>query len=151
MRKAHIIASLFGAGLAFGLTTGLTHAAEFEIQMLNKGEKGGMVFQPDFIRAMPGDAIKFRSADKGHNAEAIKGMLPEGVESFKSKISRDFVLTVDEEGLYGIKCTPHYGLGMVAVIAVGDPENEEAARAVKHRGKAKKRIDSIFEEYDAIN
>nr|WP_306269583.1 pseudoazurin [Pararhizobium sp. IMCC3301] len=119
--------------------------------MLNKGEKGGMVFQPDFIRAMPGDTIKFLSSDKGHNAEAIEGMLPEGVEPFKSKISKDFELTVDEEGLYGVKCTPHYGLGMVAVIAVGASENEDTARAVKHRGKAKKRFDSIFEEYDATN
>jgi pseudoazurin len=141
MRKLLILATIIAGGLAANAS-----AAEIAVEMLNKGEKGGMVFQPDFVKAAPGDTIKFVSVDKGHNAESIKGMLPGGVEPFKSKISEDFVLTVDKEGLYGVKCTPHYGMGMVMLVAVGNPANEAEARAVKHPGKAKERFEEIFEE-----
>lgn len=145
MRKALLIATL----AATTLISGFVNAAEFEIKMLNKGEKGGMVFQPDFVRAAPGDTVKFIPSDKGHNVESIKGMLPEGVKKFKSKFNKEYVLKVEKDGLYGLKCTPHVGLGMVALIAVGEPVNEAEARAVKQRGKAKKRFDVIFAEYDA--
>jgi pseudoazurin len=145
MRKALLIATLAAAGLIGGFA----NAAEFEVLMLNKGEKGGMVFEPDLIQAAPGDTIKFVPTDKGHNAESIKGMLPDGVEKFKSKINQEFVLNVEKDGLYGVKCTPHYGLGMVALIMVGDPVNEEAAKAVKQTGKAKARFADIFAAYDA--
>lgn len=145
MRKALLFATMMATALNFGLA----HAAEFEVQMLNKGEKGGMVFQPDFVKAALGDTIKFVPTDKGHNAESIKGMLPEGAEKFKSKFNKEFVLKVEKEGLYGVKCSPHYGMGMVALISVGTPENEDKAKAVKQRGKAKKRFADIFAAYDA--
>ena len=145
MRKAFMIATL----AATGLISGFANAEEFEVRMLNKGEKGGMVFEPDLIKAAPGDTVRFVPTDKGHNAESIKGMLPDGVEKFKSKLNKEFVLTVEKDGLYGIKCTPHYGLGMIALIAVGDPVNEDAARAVKQSGKAKARFAEIFAAYDA--
>ncbi len=145
MRKALLIATL----MTVGFCSGVVNAAEIEVKMLNKGEKGGMVFEPDLIKAEPGDEIKFIPTDKGHNVEAIKGMLPEGVETFKSKLNKVYVLTVDKEGLYGVKCTPHYGLGMIALISVGKPMNVDAVKAVKQRGKAKKRFEAIFAEYDA--
>ena len=144
MRNMLVIAALVGGIFAMPVS-----AAEISVQMLNKGEKGGMVFQPDFVKAMPGDTIKFVSVDKGHNVEAIKGMIPEGVEPFKSKINDDFVLTVEKEGLYGVKCTPHYGMGMVAMIAVGNPANEVEAKAVKQTGKAKQRFEEIFAAFEA--
>jgi pseudoazurin len=141
MRKILVMAALIGSVLAVPAT-----AAEISVQMLNKGEKGGMVFQPDLIKAAPGDTIKFIPTDKGHNVESIKGMLPEGVADFKSKMSEEFVLTVEKDGVYGVKCTPHYGMGMVALIEVGTPTNMDAAKAVKHNGKAKQRFEEIFEE-----
>lgn len=94
-------------------------ATDFEVQMLNKGEVGAMVFEPAYIAAQPGDTVTFLPTTKGHNAQSIKGMLPEGVEKFKSKTSEKFTLTLDVEGLYGIKCTPHYTMGMVMLIQVG--------------------------------
>lgn len=118
----------------------------FEVKMLNKGEEGSMVFEPAFIAAQPGDTITFLPTDKGHNAETIKGMLPEGFEAFKSKMNKEFSITLDQEGLYGIKCTPHYSMGMVALIQVGEPVNLELAEAVKQRGKAKKRFLPLFEQ-----
>ncbi|MBY8918469.1 pseudoazurin (plasmid) [Nitratireductor sp. L1-7-SE] len=138
-------AAFLAAGLALGITVAPGLAAEFEIRMLNKGEKGVMVFEPDFVRAQPGDTIKFVSVDPGHNAETIKGMLPEGAAAFRSKVSKDFSVTLTEEGVYGVKCTPHYGMGMIALIAVGEPVNGEAAARVKHPGKAKKHFATLFE------
>lgn len=122
----------------------ISYAAEIEVKMLNKGEKGPMVFEPDLIMANPGDSIKFVPTDKSHNVQSIKGMLPEGVEKFKSKLNKEFVLNVEAEGMYGIKCTPHYNLGMVALVIVGNPTNAEAAKSVKQKGKAKGRFAEIF-------
>ena len=141
MRKMLVMAALVGSVLAVPAT-----AAEFSVLMLNKGEKGGMVYQPDYIKAAPGDTIRFVPTDKGHNVESIKGMLPEGVADFKSKMNEEYVLTVEKEGVYGVKCTPHYGMGMVALIEVGNATNMEAAKAVKQTGKAKERFEEIFEE-----
>ena len=95
--------------VVFACTAAIAQAETFEVKMLNKGEAGAMVFEPAYVKAMPGDVIHFIATDKGHNVESIKGMLPEGVERFKSKFNVDYELTVDAEGLYGLKCTPHYG------------------------------------------
>lgn len=121
-------------------------AAEYEVHMLNKDEKGAMVFKPDLIRAAPGDTVRFIPSDKAHNAESIPNMLPEGVEPFKGKVNEDVTVKVTKEGVYGVRCQPHYGMGMVALIAVGRPVNLEAAKAVKQPGLAKKRFDAIFAE-----
>ncbi|SFC24972.1 pseudoazurin [Tropicimonas isoalkanivorans] len=132
----------------FAFAAGAANAATHEVHMLNKGEAGLMVFEPAFVSAEPGDVIHFVSVDKGHNAESIEGMLPEGVEAFKSKPNEDFDLTVSEEGVYGVKCTPHYGMGMVALIKVGEPVNLDGAAAVKQRGKAKGRMADLIAQVE---
>ena len=130
--------------LAMMLLGGAAIAENFDVQMLNKGAEGAMVFEPAFVKAAVGDTVTFLSPDKGHNAESIEGMLPEGVEPFKSEMSKDFTLTLTAEGVYGIKCTPHYAMGMVALIQVGAPVNLEAAAAVVQKGKAKTRFEPLF-------
>jgi pseudoazurin len=127
---------------ALALMTGPVAAKTIEVTMLNKGEAGAMVFEPSYVAAEPGDVVHFISTDKGHNVEAIKGMLPEGVESFKSKMGDDFELTVEAEGLYGVKCTPHFGMGMVGLIQVGAATNLDAVKDVKLKGKAKERFEA---------
>ena len=112
--------------------------------MLNKGAEGAMVFEPAFVKAAVGDTVTFISTDKGHNVEDIKGMLPEGVEKFKSKMGEDYVLTIAAEGLYGVKCTPHYTMGMVALIQAGAPVNQDAVAAVSLKGKAKARFEPLI-------
>ena len=134
MKRTLVLAA---ALTAFAMAGG-AQAADHQVQMLNKGDKGAMVFQPDFIKAAPGDTVTFVPTDKSHDAESIKGMIPEGAEPFKGKMSEEIKITVNAEGVYGVKCTPHYGMGMVALIVVGTPANLEAAQAVKHPGKAKK-------------
>ncbi|GIL02064.1 MAG: pseudoazurin [Alphaproteobacteria bacterium] len=134
-----IAITTLGAALAF---SGAAGAEEFEIRMLNRGDAGAMVFEPDYVKAQPGDTIRFVAADKGHNAETIKGMIPDGVEPFKGDLNHDITVTLTSEGVYGIKCAPHYAMGMVALIEVGAPVNLDEARAVKQPGKAK----SVFAE-----
>lgn len=111
-------------GLALAALMGTTAFAEtFEVQMLNKGSDGErMVFEPAFIQAQPGDTIKFIAADRSHNAEINTGMLPEGAETFSGKINEEIEVTLDVEGVYGVICKPHYAMGMVMTIAVGDVE-----------------------------
>ena len=122
---------------------GAGFAAEHEVHMLNKGAAGTMVFEPAFVKAEPGDTIHFIPTDKSHNVEAIKDILPEGVEIFKSKINEDYTLTVTEAGLYGVKCTPHFAMGMVALIQVGEtPANLDAAKTAKLPKKARERMDA---------
>ena len=131
---------------AVGILAVPAQAARFDVKMLNKGDKGMMVFQPDLVRAAPGDTIHFIPVDAGHNVENIKGMIPDGADTFKSKPSQEFSLTLTKEGVYGIRCTPHYGLGMVGLIVVGQPTNLEQAKAVKTPPKAHERLEPLFKE-----
>ncbi|WP_370313586.1 pseudoazurin [Sagittula sp.] len=133
---------------ALALTATLASAETHEIKMLNKGEAGVMVFEPAFVKAAPGDVIHFLPADKGHNVESIEGMLPDGVDGFKTKFNEEFELTVDAQGVYGVKCTPHYAMGMVAVIQVGDAANLDEATAVKHKGKANGRMADLIAQVE---
>jgi pseudoazurin len=133
-------------GLAALFIANAGHAETFEILMLNKGETGKMVFEPAYLAVSPGDTVTFVAKTKGHNAETIKGMIPSTAKKFKSKAGKDFSVTLTEEGIYGIKCTPHYAAGMVALLQVGAATNLEGAASVKQRGKAKKRFVPLFEQ-----
>lgn len=139
MKKLILMAA--AAALAFA---GPAFAADHQVKMLNRGEKGAMVFEPDFIEAAPGDTVTFLVGDKGHDAESIKGMIPEGAEPFKGKINEEITVTVTKEGVYGVKCSPHYGMGMVALIKVGAPTNLDAVKDVKHPGKAKAHFEELL-------
>jgi len=99
---------------------GTAFAETHEVLMLNKGETGRMVFEPLSLRIAAGDTVKFVATDKGHNAESGEGMIPEGAEPFAGKISQDFEVTLTEPGVYGVICKPHFTMGMVMAIAVGE-------------------------------
>ncbi len=120
-------------------------SAEIEIKMLNKGSDGqAMVFEPAAVKAAVGDVIVFVPVDKGHDAAAVKDMLPEGVADFKGKMNETLKVTVDKEGAYVVKCTPHVGMGMVALVVVGDaaPANLDAVKNGKLPKKAKERLEA---------
>lgn len=127
----------FLAGALMALAAAGAHAAEVEVKMLNKGAAGAMVFEPALVKIAPGDTVKFVPTDKSHNAETVPEMLPAGAEPFIGKMNEQADVTFKQNGVYGIKCKPHYGMGMVALIVVGEPANLEAAAAAKHPGKAK--------------
>lgn len=136
----------FAATLAFA---SMAKATEVEVQMLNKGTEGVMVFEPALVKIEPGDTIKFVAKDKGHDAESIETMLPEGAQPFKSKISQDLTVTFDKPGVYGYKCTPHYGMGMVGLVVVGEPLNEDKAKTANHPGRAKQIFTNLFAKLDS--
>lgn len=121
-------------------------AADFEVHMLNKGAEGAMVFEPAFLKVAPGDTVTFIPTDKGHDVESIKGLIPEGATPFKGKMNETVKLTFDVAGAYPVKCTPHFGMGMVGLIVVGDaPANIEAVKTAKMPKKARERMDAALE------
>lgn len=120
-------------------------SAEIEVKMLNKGSDGqAMVFEPATVKAAVGDVITFVPVDKGHDAAAVKDMIPEGVADFKGKMNEAVKVTLDKEGAYVVKCTPHLGMGMVALVIVGDatPVNLDAVKNGKLPKKARDRLNA---------
>ncbi len=79
--------------------TGAAHAEDFEVQMLNRGDAGTMIFEPAFLRIAAGDTVTFLATDRGHNAESIPEMTPEGAEVFESSINEEMMGTLETEGL----------------------------------------------------
>ncbi|SNR73049.1 pseudoazurin [Puniceibacterium sediminis] len=102
------------------MLSGAAWADTVEVQMLNKGAAGTMVFEPAFVHIAPGDTVKFVASSKGHNAETVDGMIPAGAAPFKGKVNEEIEVTLDVDGLYAVKCLPHFAMGMVMTIAVGD-------------------------------
>jgi pseudoazurin len=137
-----VVAATLLAGTAFGVLPAT--AAEHQVQMLNKGTDGPMAFEPSFLKIAPGDTVRFLATDKGHNVLSIEGMSPNGAAPFKGKMNENITVTFDRPGVYGFECKPHYGMGMVGLIVVGDPVNLADAQAVPQKGKAKKRFETLF-------
>ena len=50
------------------------------------------------------------------------------------------------EGLYGIKCAPHYVMGMVGLIQVGEAVNLQESAAIDHPKKSARRFERMFEQ-----
>ncbi|WP_390902366.1 MULTISPECIES: pseudoazurin [Sphingomonadales] len=130
---------LTAAVLAFSLPA---TAKDIVVHMKNQGADGAMVFEPSYVKAAPGDTIRFQPSDASHNAETMATMLPAGATPMKGAMNKEAVLTVTKPGLYGIKCMPHYSMGMVALVQVGKvtPADIAAARAVKLPPFAAKRM-----------
>ena len=106
------------------------NAAEHEVKMLssNKGEM--MVFEPPVLKINAGDTVKWVNANPGHNSVSIDEMIPPGGSSWNGGMNEEIVVKFDVEGTYGYKCTPHYILGMVGLIIVGDSSvNLEQAKS----------------------
>lgn len=120
-------------------------AETFDVKMMNQGEKGSMVFEPDYLELKPGDRIRFIPTHKSHNAATIDGMIPEGAAGFKSRINDPFETGFDTPGFYGIKCSPHFGMGMVMLVKVGDAVLPETYQAVEMPDRAKPRMDALLD------
>lgn len=121
-------------------------ARDHIVQMKNMSAAGAMVFEPALVRAKPGDRVRFVPTDPSHNAETIPTMLPAGVASTKGGMNKEFVLTVAKPGLYGIKCQPHYSMGMVGLVQVGNgpSPNLGQAKAAKLPPFAAKRMNAML-------
>lgn len=125
-------------GAAVAALSAPASAKDVQVRMLNQGNGRAMIFSPELVRVAPGDTITFVPTDKGHNAESIPGMLPPGAAPFKGKMNQPITVKFTKAGVYGYKCLPHYGMGMVGVVIVGNGgSNLAAAQKVSHPGKAK--------------
>lgn len=150
-----VLVGMGALAAASALPSMVSAATTHEIQMLNRhpdDSKRKNVFLPVIQTIEAGDTITWIPTEKGHNSQSAKGMLPDGVDAWKSRINKEFSLTLDKPGVYGYQCTPHVALGMVGLIIVrgdGMMDNVEAARAVKHRGRAKKSWEAIWAQVDA--
>jgi pseudoazurin len=127
-------------GLAF--LAGPAMAKDITVQMKNQGAAGIMVFEPAFVSAAVGDTVHFVPTDMGHNATPITGMIPDGVDAPMGTINKEYILRLSRPGLYGIKCTPHFSMGMVALVKAGSGPSPNAviAAAVKLPPLAAKRM-----------
>jgi pseudoazurin len=131
------ISFLIGAVAALAMASPAA-AKDHVVKMLNKGAAGAMVFEPALVKVAPGDTVTFVPTDKSHNAESIPSMIPAGAQPFKGKMNQPVKVTFSKPGVYGYKCLPHYGMGMVGVVVVGNPATNLAqAQKVSHPGKAK--------------
>jgi len=131
-----------GAVALLALAPLSAQARDIIVHMKNQGAEGAMVFEPSFVKAAVGDTIRFQPTNPSHNAETMANMLPAGATPMKGAMNKEAVLTVAKPGLYGIKCMPHYSMGMVALVQVGKvtPADLAAAKAVKLPPFAAKRM-----------
>jgi len=129
------------------LFTTPAYSEEKIIEMLNKRDDGArMVYSEDITRINAGDTIKWLPTDKGHNVEFIAG--PAGYELPKrSKFNKEVTLTFDIPGVYLYQCTPHKGMGMIALVIVGnDTSNAEQVATTKVFGGSKKKLKKLLSE-----
>jgi len=131
--------------LLFVMITTSAFAEDMTIEMLNKRDDGAkMVYSEDIARVDVGDTITWVPTSKGHNVQFIT--VPEGVEKIKSKNNKEVSFTFEKEGVYLYVCTPHKGMGMIALVVVGDSlENLDSVKKSKMNGKSKRKLKELVE------
>ena len=105
---------------ALSVMTSSAFSEDFEVNMLNQGADGVMVFEPSVLKISVGDTVTFKPTNPGHNSASIAGMIPTGANSWDGGMSQEVKVTFTEEGTYVYQCTPHLMMAMVGVITVGD-------------------------------
>tara|TARA_Y100001970_G_scaffold6218_1_gene7078 strand:+ start:994 stop:1416 length:423 start_codon:yes stop_codon:yes gene_type:complete len=131
--------------VTFLLFNSNSFAADLTVEMLNKrGDGQIMVYSEDISRINIGDTITWIPTTKGHNVEFLAG--PDGWEIPKrSKMNKEFSYKFDTPGIYFYQCTPHKGMGMIALIVVGgDTSNKDAIAKVKVIAKSKKKLPKLL-------
>tara|TARA_B100001121_G_scaffold181568_1_gene158386 strand:+ start:438 stop:860 length:423 start_codon:yes stop_codon:yes gene_type:complete len=124
-----------------------SYAADIKVEMLNKRADGQiMVYSEDISRINVGDTITWLPTTKGHNVEFLAG--PDGWEiPNKSKMNQEYSYKFEIPGIYFYQCTPHKGVGMIALVVVGgDTSNKDVISKVKVLGKAKKKLPLLLGE-----
>ena len=118
------------------ILSGTALAESHEVQMLNTGPDGVMVFEPAVLSINPGDSVTFKATNPGHNSESMAGMKPEGAEGWQGGMGQEVTVTFDQDGVYVYQCTPHLMMAMVGVIKVGSGSNLEAIKTAAIDKKA---------------
>ena len=97
------------------ILSGSALAESYEVQMLNTGADGVMVFEPAVLSINLGDSVTFKATNPGHNSESMQGMMPEDAEGWKGGMGQDVTVTFDQDGVYVYQRTPHLMMAMVGV------------------------------------
>ncbi len=116
------------AAAMLGLTAGAAPAqqtaapANVTVRELNKGPAPGdsFAYDPALIRIPVRGTVRFEPTTAGHNAVPIPALWPEGAPALNVPYNQAASVTFERAGVYGLQCTPHAGLGMVALIVVGE-------------------------------
>ena len=109
------------------------NAKELEVQMLNYGDSGAMVYQPAVIKIKEGDSIRFKPTSYGHNSQSIEELIgtdegmPKGASPWKGDMNEELVVQFTVPGVYLYACSYHYIVGHVGVIQVGDDKHNMEA------------------------
>lgn len=135
---------LMGMGL---LATCGALAKDWQVQMLNYGDTGPMVFEPAFIKAQVGDTVTFVPTQSGHQAKSY--VVPEGQTPWASQLNEQYTVNLDHEGVHLYYCPPHLMMGMVGVVQVGEPVNQSVIDEKYPRLRSKvalkpERVDEIM-------
>ncbi len=119
------------------------------IEMLNKRGKEKMLYGQDVVKIEVGQTITWTPDSKGHNVQFVS--VPEGVEKVKSKLSKEFSYTFEQEGAYLYVCTPHASMGMIGMVIVGESDvNLDEVLDYKFRGKSKKKFKKIVKSLEDV-
>ncbi len=124
-------------------------AAEVVVEMMNRDKVANLsnLFKPGFVKVNAGDTVKWVATNPGHNVAFVAGGVPAGVALFTSPFAKEVKFTFVKPGLYLYKCTPHFGMGMVGLVLVGnDKSNLAAVKAAYVPPLAKKRLEPLFLE-----
>jgi pseudoazurin len=116
-------------------------AAETSIEMLNSKDGENLVFSQKFTKVAKGDTVTFKAAKPGHNAEFVPGGFPQGADELHGQVGKDVSYTFNTPGLYLVRCAPHYGMGMVALVEVDVPANLDQIKQLSLPGKVKAVVD----------
>ena len=122
-------------------------AAEITVEMLNNKDGEMYAYSQKVVKVAVGDVVTWKATNAGHNAIFVPKAFPEGAAPLDGMMSKDVSYTFEKPGIYMVRCNPHFGLGMLQAVVVGnDMSNLEQVKAASYPGKAKANADAIFVE-----
>ena len=122
-------------------TGGMQDVAGITVDMLNTRDDGvKMIYSEDVLRVDVGDTVTWLPKTKGHNVQFIKA--PDGIKKLsKSKLNKKYTYKFEKSGMYLYQCTPHKGMGMIALVVVdNDTSNVADVATTKVFGGSKKKL-----------
>ncbi|MFT6308631.1 MAG: pseudoazurin [Halioglobus sp.] len=129
-----------------------TYAETYFVKMLNAASGDSQqtnLFEPAILNVKQGDTVTFLPVDSGHNSASKRGMLPDGAEPWNSPLDEEFSVTLTVLGVYGYVCFPHYEMGMVGLIVVGEnTDNIAALKKVRQAGAARKAFRRLLKKIE---
>ena len=145
MTKAMIYVAI---GVALGFFKS-ANASEITVNILNRDPKTNISFlyNPGVVRVATGDTVNWVSSNTMHNVSFVSGGVPAGVPAFTSGFQKQISYKFSKPGIYFYKCGPHFSLGMVGVVVVGnDRSNLAALSKLDLPMAAKQRLNSFMGE-----